>query len=585
MKKAGVFLLLLLLTAALAVGGWWFYQGILDPLLRQSSDSFSALDTAIAEKNWSEVKALLTHIPHTFSSVKQGLSFVKRALALGRSPEKDWNPYLKIIGDLKSTFPGNQEVLALETYGFLRSGNKKLAQDNSKSLEAYFNNSGEGLDPVFKSLKSEIDFRYEISYEENTEDWDFRRLESALNSVNVDPELYAQVQSLISHPGVLQNTLLSFLREGNYTRVLSYLDRGSSEILTPDMKALVYFDVGEWEKALKVLNSLEDPEANPMVYPLLADIQLLLSGPEAASVIYMKMITPEDTQVLKPYQKSALPYLNMATFLELQQSEYSVTQALKYLRQIDNRKTPLDEMTPETKILKDLFLLELEYLKGDKEKVHDSLFDPESSTDKEVLRYRLFPDYLSLPRLFTLFRQSSSGVLDRVTEFLVWQLILAQNYTQALDVLDQWENRVQQKSWWTHYYRSIVLALQGNYSLAIESFSLVDPKWQDFSYYFNKGLVYFTQNTKETTALALQSWELARSYLGGTGTASHLSNDRAFSRLYYFLAKTQENLGQKTWAQKYSFLAWQLDNENFQAYFLNQRLKDTGENLNDTTEE
>lgn len=583
MKKFGVFLVLILAAAGMAVGGWWLYSEVIRPLLDPPGLSLEDLDRALDRQDWTMARTLLSRAAEKTESMAQGRELLPRALRLARNHSDHWDLYLNLASRLRTQFPGSAQAAFFQAYGYLRSGQYSEAGKLLPGLED-LSRSSTDLDPnQLGILLREIRVRTELTYEGREADPSLEMLTAALRDFRQNPELYQGLQTLVEDKGILQNTLLLYLREGRYTEVLNLLGRDRGGLRTPLLKALIYYDSARWEQALDALKTLEGGEEDLQYNLLLADLTMHLSGSEAAAVVYWRMVREDATTPLKPLQSSPIPYLNLATLLEERGNELSLKEARNLLEM-----TGLDgmvSMDADMRDLSTLFRLELDFRLGGISAVSQKLLQNGLSPDEEILRYRLMPEYLALPRLHLLSKNTSGPVFHRVSEALVWNLLLVQDYEKALDTLQKWETSQGGASWWSSYYRGILHSLMQDPQRAQKDLLEVPPRWRDFGYYYNLGLVSWALDTPEGRTQALKYWEEGRNSLSGMGIRSLREKDVLFSKLYQRLALAFEAAGDLEKAREYSSLAKRLDDSNHSAYFLEKRLLTDEDLINDEIEE
>jgi len=149
-----------------------------------------------------------------------------------------------------------------------------------------------------------------------------------------------------------------------------------------------------------------------------------------------------------------------------------------------------------------LLILEARFQLGEKEAVRTALdaligANEESnlSIEAELLKGRLFPDWSSTPRLWSLLHRHPD--FPPLAERLAWLLISAQDYSGAQRVLDL-HNAVLGKAgdappWWSRELRALLLAVDNRLPESSEVFATVPPAWRDATFFANWSLVSLIQ--------------------------------------------------------------------------------------------
>jgi tetratricopeptide (TPR) repeat protein len=139
-----------------------------------------------------------------------------------------------------------------------------------------------------------------------------------------------------------------------------------------------------------------------------------------------------------------------------------------------------------------LLVLEARFRLGETEAVRtvlDKLADEgKESTlglEAELLKGRLFPEWSSVPRLWSLLHRHPD--FSPLAERLTWLLLVSQDYPAAHRVLDLYEVALhksgQEPPWWDRMVRALLLAAEDRLADASDAFATVPAAWRDATYF------------------------------------------------------------------------------------------------------
>ena len=301
--------------------------------------------------------------------------------------------------------------------------------------------------------------------------------------------LYGRLGHIAPDPALQKNTLLAALSQGRLDEARDYLS-----VLTPEQRdrppfdrlaALMAYDQGDWARAAALLKSLASSQPENRL--ILADVYLHLGDREQARVIYDQMLADK----INPVPVSL--GVNRAT---LSLEEGDPPRALELLAMVQDVSSG-----DETKKLR-LLSLEAHFRLGETDSVKSSLEslirtgdESELALDAELLRGRLFPDWSSVPRMWSLLHRHPDN--QPLAERLVWSLVSTQDYTGAHRALDLHEAALKKIGsgipWWSLELRALMLAAEDRLAESSDSFNQVPSAWRDAVFYSDWALVTMVQ--------------------------------------------------------------------------------------------
>jgi tetratricopeptide (TPR) repeat protein len=210
--------------------------------------AITAVDHARDAETPSRMAGLIRKSGKTAYSAKSWLMVLKRAYEYGKT-ENDWNLLAELSHDALEDFPGNERIAAAATVASVDSGNsaqawetarRHLTGDRSRGIrtEAFLLNA-------FGTDKPALD-----------------EMTGGLASIpwSKDPSLFNEAYNMTGDRRFLMDAALLWLKTGNITEAIAYLDRSGSVPGAGYVKGLALYDAGRPEESYPLfLRELEKP--------------------------------------------------------------------------------------------------------------------------------------------------------------------------------------------------------------------------------------------------------------------------------------------------------------------------------------
>jgi len=474
MRKFLVFTGSLLLLAALGAGVWWAWPILFPSLPGGWLSTLAKADAALLQHRPDLARAALKTIPKALP-VNGWLQWEKRVQAVA-DQTKAWTWASEVAAAAQAQYPGNTDLTAYLVWTLLQD--HRAAQASAQAEKVLGGTPWEGL-----KTQAAIEA---AGLAEG--DWSGFRQSLA----QPGPEsfrLFQRLATLDPQPEIRKNALLSALSQGRLDEARDHLG-----VLTPAqrdqppfdrLQGLMAYDAGDWNRAAALLKSLA--HSQPETLLVLADVYLHLHDTDQARIIYDQLLADHP---------DAIPLslgVNRAT-LSLEQGEPG--KALELLAKLAEQHP--GEGGDATRLL----VLEARFRLGETEAVRmalDNLVDQgKESTlglEAELLKGRLFPEWSSAPRLWSLLHRHPE--YSPLAERLAWLLLVSQDYPGAHRVLDLHEAALlktgQQPPWWARLMRALLLASEDRLAEASETFATVPAAWRDASFFADWSLTSLVQ--------------------------------------------------------------------------------------------
>jgi len=464
----------LLLAAALGLGGWWAWPILFPPGASGWLSTLAKADAALVQDRPDLARKILDEPPATLG-VAGWLQWDKRVFAVAnRTGAWDWAEKAARAG--QAQFPGNPDLAALVVWCLSRQGK---AGEASALAEKVLPKSTWG--PLADQVRIEA-----AGWARG--DWSDLRQKLADPGPASGP-VYGALATLVSDPGIRRNALLSALAAGRLDEARQLLDGLSSTQRDQPpfdrLQALMAYDQGDWARAAALLKNLPKDQSDHLL--LLADVYLHLGDRAQARIIYDQMAAdhPDDLPLALGLNRAALA-------LEDREPD----RALELLTRTAQAHPDLG---PEAVRLP---TLEARFQNGETEAVRQALDrliaegqESEGALDAELLKGRLFPEWTSVPRLWSLLHRHPAS--QPLAERLAWTLLAAQDTAGCLKVLGFHDAALakagEPPTWWTPYLRALAASLDGRWADAQASFDAVPTAWRDASFWADWALVAAVQ--------------------------------------------------------------------------------------------
>lgn len=452
------------MVSALGLGGWWAWPIVFPALPDGWLSTLAKADAALVQNRFDGARAVLEKIPPSLP-VAGWLQWEKRVQAVA-SATGAWKWASETAAAAQAQYPGNPDLAAYLTWTLLQDG--RPAEASRVAARTLPGTAWEGL-----AVQASIEAAGLASG-----DWaGFRQTLAEPSEASF--QLYERLLTLSSDPLLRKNALLSALSRGDLDSARDHLG-----VLTPDqrdlppfdrLQGLLAYDQGDWARAAALLKRL--PHNRPENLLVLADVYLHLGDPVQAEWIYDQLLA--DSGEEPPVSL----IVNRAT-LALDRGEPA--QALALLE-----ASPSLQRAPEGDRIR-LLILEARFALGESAAVLRSLVslleeggESDRALEAELLKDRLFPDLVSVPRLWSLLhRHPAHGPL---AERLAWLQLEAQDQEGALRALDLHRTALeasgQKEPWWSHFLRALILASENRLEEADRSFAQVPPAWRSAVFY------------------------------------------------------------------------------------------------------
>ena len=464
---------------SLVWGAWWSW-----PILFPAASSgwlsiLSKADAALLQNRPDLARTILEPLPKQLP-VNGWLQWEKRVHSVATQTQA-WTWASQVAATAQAQYPGNIDLTAYLVWTLLQD--QKASEAVVWARKVLKGTSWDGL-----AIQAEVE-----SLGLASGDW------SALKNSLTEPSpdslvLYERLSNVVDDPGIRKNALLTALSQGRLDAARQYLN-----VLTPEqrdlapfdrLQGLMAYDQGDWSRAAALLKTLAHGQKENLL--VLADVYLHLGDQAQATIIYDQLLADY------PAELPLVLGVNRAT-LALDQND--PVAALKLL----NRVVEVHpfEGAEKTRLL----ILEARFRLGETEAVRttlDQILDQgegrEStlSLEAELLKGRLFPEWVSVPRLWSLLHRHAD--FSPLAERLTWLLLVGQDYPGAHRVLDIHERSLkalgQESPWWSRQLRALILAGEDRLVEASQAFESVPSAWRDATFWANWSLTSLVQAQK-----------------------------------------------------------------------------------------
>ncbi len=467
----------LILAGALAVGGWWAWPLVFPTQPPGFLSRLAKADSALQQGRPEAARKALEPWPEGISA-GQWAQWEKRIHSLAVLT-KDWKWAESGARKALEQFPGNPDLGAFLTWVLLKSG--RPAEGLTIAEKTLL---GTAWEPLLVQARVENGlFKSGVT----SDGW--ATLSVALASPEGgSPELYEKILGLAPEALLKKNALLEALSVGRVDMARKYLDSLTENQRNQPpfdrLQAYMAYDQEDWLRSAALLRNLGASDGS--TYQVLADVYLHLQEFEQARIIYDQMLA----DATDPKAIPASLYLNRATIALIQKDPGTALALLnRALLSSGQDTTGINQIR--------LLLLEARQALGEDAEVRlqldKVLGNGEESAfqlEAELLKYRLFPQMLSLPRLWSLMHRHPD--YPPLVERLVWLLIQQKDFSGAQRALDLFQaklDRSKEPPWWSLHYQSLLLALQNQFAGSILALEKIPAQWRDTSYYTNLALV------------------------------------------------------------------------------------------------
>ncbi|HTH12883.1 MAG TPA: tetratricopeptide repeat protein [Spirochaetia bacterium] len=472
MRKFLVLTGFLLVVGVLGAGLWAAWPILFPPVPSGWLSTLSKADAALLQNRPDLARAALTPVPKGLP-VGAWLQWEKRVQAVAQKTG-NWTWAAQNAAAARAQYPGNTDLTAYLVW--------TLVQDHRASEASTLADKvlkGTGWDSLATQARVE-------AADLASGDW------SGLRATLAEPTAtslaaYGRLVTLDDEPGLRKNALLAALSQGRLDQARDHLSA-----LTPAqrdqppfdrLQGLMAYDQGDWTRAAALLKSLA--QARPDTLMVLADVYLHLGDGDQARIVY--------DQMLADHPDNLVPALavNRAT-LALDQGDPA--KAMELLTKVSSDGPGVDQVK--------LLTLEARFRLGESDAVKtalDGLVEKGNESplalDAELLKGRLFPDWNSVPRLWSLVHRHP--VSQPLVERLAWSLVQTQDFAGAHRALDLHLAALKKAGvevpWWVSELRALLFAVEDRLPEASEAFDTVPAAWRDATFYADWALVALTQ--------------------------------------------------------------------------------------------
>ncbi len=460
----------LLFIVSLGLGGWWSWPILFPSLPADWLSTLSKADAALLQDRPDLARSALKVLPSSLP-VDGWLQWEKRVHAVAVRTQ-DWKWAAEVAGAAYRQFPGNADLAAYLVWTLLKD--RRPAEAGVLAKKVLVGGPWEGL---LQQAVIEADGLA-------TGDW------SALGEVLDKPSeesfvLYGRLAELAPSQEIRKNALLAALSLGRLDSARNYLG-----VLTPEqrdlppfdrLQGLMAYDQGDWTRAATLLKSLA--QGRPDTLLVLADVYLHLGDRNQAKIIYDQMLADS------PREMPLAMGVNRATLALGEGDPGKALQLLSLLVEINPSDGPEKAR---------LLVLEARYQLGEVEAVRTALDrileegdESALSLEAELLKGRLFPDWTSQPRLWSLFHRHPE--FSPLAERLAWLLLVDRDYSNAHRVLEIHKDTLKrlgkEPPWWVGLLRALIAGAEDNLIESDEAFASVEEPWRDATFYANWSLV------------------------------------------------------------------------------------------------
>ena len=464
MRKFLVWTGSLLLIAALGLGGWWAWPILFPTLPTGWLSVLAKVDADLLQNKLDLARKALDPTPSGLP-VSGWLQWEKRVQAVATRTHA-WTWASQVATVAHSQYPGNVDLAAYLVWTLLQD--HRAAEASGLAEKVLVATPWEGLKTQARVEALGL----------AAGDWtQFRQ-----TLAQPGPEafqLYQKLAVVDPQPEIRKNALLSALTEGrldearNHLGVLTAAQRDQPPF--DRLQGLMAYDAGDWNRAAALLKSLA--HSQPETLLVLADVYLHLGDTQQARIIYDQLLADHPDDI--PLSLG----VNRAT-LSLDQGDPGA--AVELLRRVEALHP--NDGAAKTQLL----VLEARFRLGEVDAVRTALDklvagEKESTLglEAELLKGKLFPDWNSPPRLWSLLHRHPD--FSPLAERLTWLLLVSQDYQGAHRALDLHEAALKKTGqvvpWWARWVRSLLLAAEDRLAEASDSFATVPAAWRDATFF------------------------------------------------------------------------------------------------------
>jgi hypothetical protein len=453
-----------LLVAALGAGAWWAWPILFPSLPSGWLSTLAKADAALVQNRPDLARKALDPPPKALP-VSGWLQWEKRVNAVALQTQA-WPWAAQTAAAAQAQYPGNADLTAYLVWTLLQSRQPAQAVVWADKVLA-----GTSWDSLRTQAKIEAQGMAGGDWSE------FRQTLSEPSSAAFS--LYQRLASLDRQPEIRKNALLSALAEGRLDDARDHLG-----VLTPAqrdlppfdrLQGLMAYDAGDWNRAAALLKSLG--HSQPETLLVLADVYLHLGDKDQARIIYDQLLADRPETI-----PQALG-VNRAT-LALEQNDPGA--ALELLKKVAAQNPSDPDGKTRLLVLEARFRLgEVDAVRTELDKLADEGKESTVGLEAELLKGRLFPEWSSVPRLWSLLHRHPE--FPPLAERLAWLLLVSQDYAGAHRVLDLHEAALakagQPSEWWSHWLRALLFAAEDRLDEASAAFDSVPAAWRDSTFY------------------------------------------------------------------------------------------------------
>jgi len=372
----------------------------------------------------------------------------------------------------QAQYPGNTDLTAYLVWTLLRDGRPKEASERARKVLPGTPWAGLAVQAAVEA--------------EGLASGDWGELSQTLAEPSAQAfTLYERLTALDPEPVLRKNALLTALAQGRLEEARAHLS-----VLSPEqrdappfdrLQGLMAYDQGDWTRAATLLKSLS--QTRPETLMVLADVYLHLGNPDQARIIYDQLLADSSEQ---PFPTLLV---NRAT-LALDQGDPGL--AIELLARVPSDGTGAVFDRARLLVLEARFGLgESDSVKTTLDKLASGVTETPLTLEAELLKGRLYPDWASRPRLYSLLHRHPD--FSPLAERLAWLFLTDQDYVEAHRVLDLHEQALkklgQETPWWARLLRALLFAAEDRLVEASAAFDSVSPAWREATFYADWSLV------------------------------------------------------------------------------------------------
>jgi tetratricopeptide (TPR) repeat protein len=475
-----------------------------------NSERIRLIDNALGQENYSKVREELDSILELNLTSADLLNLIRIAVFL---PEEEGRlPYLeKTTKAAWEKGPEGEYLAALRAYSLMRSGEYILALELANKYVR---------SPRWDDLVLEITLSAELGHppfgEQGMQDL---RFDDLINEPPTRRLAYQVLVDVLEDPEdqIILNHALLELMDGYFDSAVIALRRVRDSLRFGMIKALAFYDMGEYSLAMDAVLSTPNINNSPEALLLLADLSIRL-GRWTDSLGYFSQVRELDGG----RYATSIVYAKPA-YLHLKRKDFAMAEAISRQGII-----AFPENIHLWSILLDSLILQGKSIEAQAlaETMDNDLIEMMGGMDtatQKVLQMKYFPDsFFNLNQLWQLRSQNPEN--RYLLEYLAWTLIKEQVFDQALAFFDSIERDILETSSplepeyveWLPYYRGITYALNGQFQEAYESMDEVWTSGRDSYYFYNKAIISAQRGlaahdeTVEAYSQAIANWEYTR---------------------------------------------------------------------------